>query len=135
MSKGFSGHFSGTKGSKAGLNHSSASKNSNKASEETARTKESTINKDKQKRHLESEAKDSGRSYIYGDGDKAQELVDKYSGKGYSPKENMEIVSTDEIVGVYKDNLGDSMESDVIVIVKSKTGAHVYPGKPKKGNK
>lgn len=51
-------------------------------------------------------------------------------------KENTESVTTDKIVGVYKDIDGNEIESNEIIIVTSKTGAHVYPGFPKKkGNK
>lgn len=82
------------------------------------------------------EGKKNGRSYIFGDNDTAQELVDNYSGKGEVKKENTESVTTDKIVGVYKDIDGNEIESNEIIIVTSKTGAHVYPGFPKKkGNK
>lgn len=82
------------------------------------------------------EGKKNGRSYIFGDNDTAQELVDNYSGKGEVKKENTESVTTDKIVGVYKDIDGNEIESNEIIIVISKTGAHVYPGFPKKkGNK
>ena len=84
----------------------------------------------------EAEGKKNGRSYIFGDNDTAQELVDNYSGKGEIKKENTESVTTDKIVGVYKDIDGNEIESNEIIIVTSKTGAHVYPGFPKKkGNK
>ena len=73
---------------------------------------------------------------FFGDNDTAQELVDNYSGKGEVKKENTESVTTDKIVGVYKDIDGNEIESNEIIIVTSKTGAHVYPGFPKKkGNK
>lgn len=97
--------------------------------------KKKTINKDKQKKHLEAEGKKNGRSYIFGDNDTAQELVDNYSGKGEVKKENTESVTTDKIVGVYKDIDGNEIESNEIIIVTSKTGAHVYPGFPKKKKK
>lgn len=41
----------------------------------------------------------------------------------------MESVVTNKIIGIYKDNNGNSYESNVI-IVASKTGSHVYPGFP-----
>ena len=52
--------------------------------------------------------------------------------KGVFIKENMESVVTNKIIGIYKDNNGNSYESNVINIVTSKTGSHVYPGFPNK---
>lgn len=46
---------------------------------------------------------------------------------------NMESVLTNKIIGIDKDNNGNSYESNVI-IVTSKTGSHVYPGFPIKIN-
>lgn len=46
----------------------------------------------------------------------------------------MESVVTNKIIGIYKDNNGNSYESNVIIIVTSKTGSHVYPGFPIKIN-
>lgn len=43
----------------------------------------------------------------------------------------MESVVTNKIIGIYKDNNGNSYESNVI-IVTNKTGSHVYPGFPNK---
>lgn len=50
--------------------------------------------------------------------------------KGVFVKENMESVVTNKIIGIYKDNNGNRYESNVIIIVTSKTGSHVYPGFP-----
>lgn len=41
----------------------------------------------------------------------------------------MESVVTNKILGIYKDNNGNSYESNVI-IVTSKTSSHVYPRFP-----
>lgn len=130
MSKGNSKHFNNTSGAKEHDKKEGKSSNN-----KTNRPKEKTINKDKQKKHLEAEGKKNGRSYIFGDNDTAQELVDNYSGKGEVKKENTESVTTDKIVGVYKDIDGNEIESNEIIIVTSKTGAHVYPGFPKKKKK
>lgn len=158
MSKGNSGHFTGTKGEKS-FQHENVDSNQkrNKNVEysvdelkdkpslnkkERKVNKESDakinpnkiINKQKQERHLEQVAKSTGRSYIYGDLKTAQNLVNKFSGKGVFVKENMESVVTNKIIGIYKDNNGNSYESNVIIIVTSKTGSHVYPGFPIKIN-
>lgn len=37
---------------------------------------------------------------------------------------------TNKIIGIDKDNNGNSYESNVIIIVTSKTGSHIYPGFP-----
>lgn len=158
MAKGNSGHFTGTKGEKS-FQHENVDSNQkrNKNVEysvdelkdkpslnkkERKVNKESDakinpnkiINKQKQERHLEQVAKSTGRSYIYGDLKTAQNLVNKFSGKGVFIKENMESVVTNKIIGIYKDNNGNSYESNVIIIVTSKTGSHVYPGFPIKIN-
>ena len=158
MAKGNSGHFTGTKGEKS-FQHENVDSNQkrNKNVEysvdelkdkpslnkkERKVNKESDakinpnkiINKQKQERHLEQVAKSTGRSYIYGDLKTAQNLVNKFSGKGVFVKENMESVVTNKIIGIYKDNNGNSYESNVIIIVTSKTGSYVYPGFPIKIN-
>lgn len=157
MAKGNSGHFTGTKGEKSfqhenvdlnqqrnknveysvdelkdkpSLNNGDIIKERkvNKESDATINPNE-IINKQKQERHLEQVAKSTGRRYIYGDLKTAQNLVNKFSGKGVFVKENMESVVTNKIIGIYKDNNGNSYESNVI-IVTSKTDSHVYPGFP-----
>ncbi len=91
-----------------------------------------TINKDKQKRHTKSDHL-PGRSYLNGDLDYAQNLVDGYAGKGEaicSGKDKQwthreRITSTDDI-GVYVDSDGNETKSNNAMIVYSKTGTHVY---------
>lgn len=158
MSKGNSGHFTGTKGEKS-FQHENVDSNQkrnknveysvdelkdkpslNKKERKVNKESDATINpnkiinKQKQERHLEQVAKSTGRSYIYSDLKTAQNLVNKFSGKGVFVKENMESVVTNKIIGIYKDNNGNSYESNVIIIVTSKTGSHVYPGFPIKIN-
>ena len=158
MSKGNSGHFVGTKGEKS-FQHENVDSNQkrnknveysvhelkdkpslNKKERKVNKENDAKINpnkiinKQKQERHLEQVAKSTGRSYIYGDLKTAQNLVNKFSGKGVFVKENMESVVTNKIIGIYKDNNGNSYESNVIIIVTSKTGSHVYPGFPIKIN-
>lgn len=158
MAKGNSGHFTGTKGEKS-FQHENVDSNQkrnknveysvdelkdkpslNKKERKVNKESDATINpnkiinKQKQERHLEQVAKSTGRSYIYGDLKTAQNLVNKFSGKGVFVKENMESVVTNKIIGIYKDNNGNSYESNVIIIVTSKTGSHVYPGFPIKIN-
>ena len=71
-------------------------------------------------------------SYLYGDLDYAQRLVDKHSGKGtplldknvnWLRKENT------KAIGVHLDINGKKVETDAGMIVYSKTGTHVYPRK------
>lgn len=89
------------------------------------------INREKQSRHT---LKDHvpGRSYINGDCDYAQELVNRYHGTGV-PLEvdgkwnHRERIKADKTVGVYVSNGGSSVESDRAMIIYSKTGAHIYP--------
>lgn len=90
-----------------------------------------TINREKQKRHT---LKDHtpGRSYLNGECDYAQELVNKYHGTGTALMVNKkwnhrERIKANEVVGVYVSSDGDSIESDNAIIIYSKTGTHVYP--------
>lgn len=92
-----------------------------------------TINKDKQMRHTKS-GHIPGRSYLDGDLEYAQELVDELSGTGYpirSGKNNewnhRERVTASNEIGVYVDSDGNERRSDKAIIVYSKTGTHIYP--------
>lgn len=93
-----------------------------------------TVNREKQMRHT-LDGHSEGRSYLYGDLDYAQELVDELSGTG-TPKLNQhdawthkETVTASEVVGVCVDSDGQETESHSAMIVYSKTGAHIYPRK------
>lgn len=96
-----------------------------------------TLNRGNQQKHI----KDSpgyipGRSYIYGNLETAQELVDTYHGKGepqFNGKgewNNKEIVSADHIIGVnVKMDTGEETETSRFVIHYGKKGTHVVPTK------
>lgn len=95
-----------------------------------------TINREKQLRHT-LDGHIPGRSYIHGDLEFAQKLVDEFSGTGRALTgrdgrwNNRERVSTSQIIGTHVDENGaETVVSDAI-IVYSKTGAHVYPAKKK----
>ena len=91
------------------------------------------INREKQLRHT----KDNhglGKSYLYGDLDYAQELVDKYSGTGdaISTKgkwTHRERIIADNNIGIYVDSDGNETESNQAIIVYSRTGTHIYPAR------
>lgn len=91
-----------------------------------------TINREKQKRHT---LKDHtpGRSYLNGDCDYAQKLVNRYHGTGTPIVKNgdwtrKERVTASEVVGIYvnPESLAES-ETKAAIIVYSKTGTHIYP--------
>lgn len=94
-----------------------------------------TVNKDKQKRHTKSDHL-PGRSYLDGDVEYAQKLVDKYGGKGdpvidgngdWTHKEKIE---DSHIIGTHVDGRsGVETRTNMGMIVYSKTGTHVYPRK------
>lgn len=96
-----------------------------------------TINPEKQKRHTK-DGHQPGRSYIDGDLEYAQELVDEYSGKGIAIMDrhgkwtNKEKFDHTEIIGTHVDIDGTENRTNKGVITYSKTGAHVYPRKEKK---
>lgn len=89
------------------------------------------INREKQMRHTK-DGHEPGRSYLDGDLDYAQELVDKYSGTGEAlcvdgEWNNRERIVADSNVGVYVNEDGVETESNKAIIIYSKTGTHVYP--------
>ena len=76
-----------------------------------------------------------GRSYLYGDLNYAQTLVDELSGTGEAKVDRngnwvrKEAVVSAEILGVYIDYNGSEVESRAAMIIYSKTGTHIYPRK------
>ena len=90
-----------------------------------------TINKDKQKRHSRSDH-EPGRSYLDGDIDFAQQLVDEYSGTGTpickdGKWSHRERITAKEDIGTYVDVDGNETRSNRAMIIYSKTGTHIYP--------
>lgn len=94
-----------------------------------------TVNPDKQARHIrESGSYDGKRSYIYGDIETAQELVNRYHGTGElafdkSGKwKQKEVIQADTEIGVNKNPAnGNETPTTRFVIHYSKTGTHVVP--------
>lgn len=95
------------------------------------------INREKQMRHTKS-GHTPGRSYLDGDLEYAQELVDKYSGKGEAIMDrhgnwtNKEKFDDSEIIGTHVDTDGSETRTNKGIISYSKTGTHVYPRKERK---
>lgn len=92
-----------------------------------------TINKDKQKRHTKDEHT-PGRSYLYGDTEYAQDLVNRLSGTGrlvYDSNGNWnhkEMVSDNKVIGSHVDPVtGNETDTKNGTIVYSKTGSHIFP--------
>ncbi len=93
------------------------------------------INKEKQLRHTLDEHL-SGRSYIYGDLEYAQALVDQYSGKGTPIRDrngswtHQERIEADSVIGshVNRSTMAET-ETNKGIIVYSNTGTHIYPAK------
>ena len=88
-----------------------------------------TVNKDKQKRHTKSDHL-PGRSYLDGDVEYAQKLVDKYGGKGESRLDRNGNWNHRERITADHDS-GNEVVSNTAIIVYSKTGTHVYPARRK----
>lgn len=90
------------------------------------------INKDKQVRHNKTQHK-HGRSYLNGDMEYAQKLVDKYSGTGEAKLDHKgdwnhrERIFADEDIGIYVNEQGEEIPSNVGMIIYSNTGTHIYP--------
>lgn len=95
------------------------------------------VNVQKQNRHiLGSPGYIEGRSYIYGDVETAQALVDRYHGTGtpvLSKNQkwtNKEVVETNSVIGrVVDPSSGEISGSNRIMIHYSLTGTHVVPTK------
>ncbi len=94
-----------------------------------------SINREKQMRHTLT-GHPEGRSYLYGDVDFAQKLVDELSGTGEAVivKDDIwtkhERVVAPEVVGCHVDkSTGVQTETKAAMIVYSKTGTHIYPRK------
>lgn len=94
------------------------------------------INREKQMRHTKN-GHTPGRSYLDGDLEYAQELVDKYSGKGEALVDDegrwlhKEKIDVSDTIGVHVDKNGKETRTNKGMIVYSKTGTHVYPRKEK----
>ena len=92
------------------------------------------INREKQMRHTKSNHL-PGRSYLDGDLEYAQELVDRHSGKGEAIMDshgnwtNKEKFDDSDIIGTHVDVYGMETKTNKGVIAYSKTGTHVYPRK------
>ena len=93
------------------------------------------INPEKQNRHVKTaDEYTAGRSYIYGDADTAQALVNKYHGTG-EPQidkngkwKNKEVVEIGTDIGVDIDrDTGNQTTTNRFVIHYSKTGTHIVP--------
>lgn len=96
------------------------------------------INREKQTHHT-FESHLPGRSYIHGDLDFCQKLIDELSGKGEpvivkgDTWTKRERVTASEIIGTHVDpSTGVETKTKVAMIVYSKTGTHIYPRKEKK---
>ena len=89
------------------------------------------VNREKQMRHTK-EGHLPGRSYIDGDLEYAQELVDKYSGTGEAicidgKWTHRERITAQNEVGTYIGLNGEETKSNKAIIIYSKTGTRVYP--------
>lgn len=93
-----------------------------------------TINKDKQERHTR-DGHIPGRSYINGDVNYAQKLVDNLSGTGTPVVSrngewtHRERVESSHKIGTHVDSSGVQTVTNKAMIVYSKTGSHIYPRK------
>lgn len=96
------------------------------------------LNREKQIRHTTSEHT-PGRSYIHGDLDYAQQLIDELSGTGEpviikdDTWTKRERVIASKVIGTYVDpDTGIETETQAAMIVYSRSGSHIYPRKEKK---
>ena len=98
-----------------------------------------SINLGHQQKHIKgSPGYISGRSYIYGEADTAQKLVDDYHGKGiphFNRKgewNNKEVVVADRIIGVNVEvDTMNETETNRFVIHYGKKGTHIVPTRAK----
>ena len=95
-----------------------------------------SINQNKQNRHIKDSADYiDGRSYLTISIDKAQDLVDEFAGTGDPVIVNgewkrKERIRSDNVIGVHVDpETGKETETKNGIIIYSKTGSHIVPGK------
>lgn len=94
------------------------------------------VNHDKQAKHnIDSRKYTPGKSYLNWSDTKAQEFIDKNMKNAVKISDNKYRVSVDYVVGMHIDQNGNKHPSKNAIIVLSKTGSHIYPGKPGKGGK
>ncbi len=94
------------------------------------------INRQKQERHQwNNSSYVNGRSYLYGDLNDAQRLVDELccTGEAVIDKKGnwtrQERVVASENVGIHIDENGNRTITNKLMIVYSRTGSHIYPRK------
>ncbi|WP_179104444.1 T7SS effector LXG polymorphic toxin [Virgibacillus proomii] len=76
-------------------------------------------------------ANGKNKSILYGDNKTAQELLDKFAGKGTSINKNKERVEFDQVIGKYYDmDTGKYTNTTRGMIHYSKSGAHIVPSEP-----
>ena len=100
----------------------------------------SKIDPKKQSKHIKGSDYKSGKSYIYGNEQTAQQLVNKLAGTGLLIKDrhgnwtNKERVINNAPIGVSISNkTGKSIETNEATIHYSKTGTHIVPRGKKNG--
>ena len=98
------------------------------------------INREKQLRHT-LKGHTPGRSYLYGDLDYAQKLVDELAGKGCPIRDrngkwtHQERIKNNEYIGSYVDReTTKETKTNKGIIVYSKTGTHIYPAKDERSS-
>ncbi|MED3735888.1 polymorphic toxin type 50 domain-containing protein, partial [Virgibacillus pantothenticus] len=76
-------------------------------------------------------ANGKNKSIFYGDNKTAQELLDKFAGKGTSINKNKERIDFGEPIGKYYDRkTGEYRETTKGLIHYGKDGAHIVPSRP-----
>lgn len=116
MSKGGSGHFSGTNGA-------------NKTFSDYPKT----VHASRQDKHIPGTNNYiEGRSIFSGTKNQAEQLIKQYSGSGQPIGNNKERVDFGRVIGYYVDeSTGQSYPTTMGIIHYSKSGAHIVPSKPK----
>ena len=98
------------------------------------------LNRGHQNKHIkDSKGYIPGRSYIYGDIDTAQKLIDQYHGSGklvFSDSgvwQHKELIQSNDVIGVAIDPLtGEETETRCFTIHYGKNGTHIVPRKEQK---
>lgn len=117
MSKGASGHFSGTKGARrAFIDYPK------------------TIHSGRQDKHiLGTNNYTEGRSIFSGTKNQAEQLIKQYGGTGQVLSKNKERVDFGRVIGYYVDPVTQEKTPTTMgTIHYSKDGAHIVPARPKK---
>lgn len=94
-------------------------------------SRSSKVNWDKQSRHDKHSKKYvKGKTYLTISKDKIQNFIDSHLPAAQKINDEKYRIHSNKIIGMYIDRSGRAHPTTNAIIVKSKTGSHIYPSRP-----